>query len=736
MSTMMSRGAIADQISTPATAADTRFGLAVAPARSPRWGVVALAGTASVALLGGFNGSIAGLLVGAAIVVVPGIFIADLVGIRSTAERAVLTISTSLAVWAVVAHVMLSFRWWEPRLVTAVLLGLGATVAAIWQADPVRSGRNVSMSALVADVGPPQLIVSAAAIGLWAASLPSVETDFDDWGLISAVPPTFFVAWALAVGVAAVSATATRTSPRRLAFGVAPLLAMVYATMPLLVDTIRYPWAYKHVGVIRLLDDTGRLHTDVDIYNNFSGFFGIGALLRGAVGADPTSYAAWSQLAAEAAILTAVWLLVRYASSSERVAHLATVLYLLTNWVGQNYFAAQTLATFFCIAFLAVTLSWFMDHPARQPRRGPRRFRHRIAQIGRASIDRPAESHRAARLIVALLLYLGVMMTHPLTPAVAIGVIGAGWMIGWIRDRPFLIGVVTITIGWAVRCITYFAAQSFDLGFGGQPTENADGNLDVTGAPAAVLKVSELTRTFSLVVWIGALVGALICAFAMRRTSALVVAGVLPFGLPLVQSYGGEVIYRVYLYTLPMVVGLAAWGIVALTPLARRRAWSMTTVIATIWCLAMSSGFLIAHYGREGINTVDPSEVAMGDFIAANVPGPALLAQFDGFYPAASSARYPSFQVNDTYTPYIVEMVGRSDKLPSTADLDEVADDLIGLKAGRPYVIVSPGMIESLRQVNALPLASTQAAVDALTINPRFVVRHRIGATWLVEVLE
>ncbi len=706
--------------------------------RTPKWGATVLCTAAAIALGTGIGGAIDAWLLGISMLVVPGVFVADLVAPRWPTERLVVTMSVSLVTWAIVAHVLLSFQWWQPRLVSAVVLGLAAVCAAAWNAGS-STARTVTalerFTSLIDHIGRPQLIWSAVALGLWAGSLPFIDTDFDDWGLITAVPPTFFAAWVVGVGIAAAAATATVVSPRRLAAGIAPLLMMIYGTLPVLLGTIRYPWAYKHVGVIRLLDETGRFHPDVDIYNNFSGFFGLGALLRGATGIDPTSYAPWAQLVAEAAILTTVWLLIRRATNSERVAHLATVLYLITNWVGQNYFAAQTLATYFCLSFLALTIGWFMNGEVRRLRFAPLWLRRRFDTPNADNSGSNPALHRGPRLAVVLTIYLGLLMTHPLTPVVALGAVGAAWVIGWIRDRVVLVGVVVIGLGWAVRCISYFAAQSFDLGFGGQPTENAGGNLDVTGAPATVLTVGELTRGFSLIVWAAAIIGAVVCSWAMRRTSLLAVAVVIPFGLPFVQSYGGEVIYRVYLYSLPMIVAFAAWGIVATAPVTRRRRWPRTTIVATAWCLLMSAGFLVAHFGRESINTVDRSEVMMGEYIAATVADPALLAQFDGTYPAASSARYPGFQVNDTYTPYVVEMLGRSATLPPPEALDEIADDLIALGAGTPYVIVSPGMIDSVRQVNALPVHSTTEAVDFLVGNPRFVVRHQIRDSWLVEVL-
>ena len=724
--------AVATRIESDRTAS-TRRGSGAGP-HGP---LALLCGAGAACLLFGFQGPIIATLLALAIVTVPGIFVVDRVSARGPVERFVVVIVVSITAWTAVAHVLLSLRWWHPAPVAGTLLA-AATLAAL-AGTPRRRSDHVFPTLTIKmrivrfgeNLGTKQMVASAVALSLWAVSLPFIDTEgFGDWGLIAAVPPTFFLAYAVAIAVAVSVGLSRRTGPQRVTAAIVPLLVIIYGTMPMLFNTIRYPWAYKHVGVIRLLDETGRLHGDVDIYNNFSGFFGLAALVRGATGVDPTSYGAWTQLVAEGLILTTVWLLVRRATDSERVAHLAAVLYLITNWVGQNYFAAQTMATLLSLAVLGLSMSWFFGGATRALPWFSSSIKRIAPDVGPSADDDALLARRA----VVLFAFLGLMMTHPLTPVATIGALGTAWVVGWLRDTKLVVGIGVICVGWAVRSYAYFAAQSFDLGFGGSPAANADGNLDYSDAPSAVVAVGDLTRLFSVGVWVLAVVGAILCAWAMRRTGALVVAACVPFGIPLVQSYGGEAIYRVYLYSLPLMVGFVAWGIVTRTPIERRTIAPQPTILATVICLVLGAGFLVAHFGRESINHVEESEVAMGEYVAATLADPALLAQFAGTYPAASSARYPSFQVNDTYVPQIDDLVDARGLRPTTAELDEAADDLWALDAGRPYVIVSPGMIDSINQIASLPIASTQEAVDLLTSSGRFFVRHRIGDTWLMSV--
>lgn len=670
---------------------------------------------------------LSGVIVGLTVFTLPGIFIASAVRAADAAQRAVVVLTTSVTSWMVLANLLLTVGWWHPR--AAVTIGLAA--AAVWRQ---RHGgvRNRWPAVTWRDLATARTAGAVAALALWAIALPAVDlARIDDWGLISALPATYYAALTLAVVVAVSAALDPAATTGRTVVGIAPLLIVIYATLPILSSTIRYPWAYKHVGVIRLLDDTGRLHPHVDIYNNFSGFFGVGALVRGAAGADPTQYGGWAQLAGEAMVLVAVGALAHVATRNAKVARLTVVVYLVTNWVGQNYFAPQTLASLLSITVLALVWSWFTDGSTRRlPFVG--RGLDSLAPTGGASAVGAVRWWRRGTVTIV---FFGLLLTHPLTPVATIGALAGLVCIGWFRDRALLAMLAGAGLLCAIRVSVYLTDRAFRLGFGGSPTGNAGGNVDYSDASGAVVAVGQLTRLFSLSVWACAVLGALLCVWARRRIGLMLVAALVPFGIPLVQSYGGEAVYRVYLYSLPLMAALIAWGIVALTPVAPRARFPQPTVAATALCLVLAAGFLVAHFGRERINLVDPSEVRMEAYIAANVADPALIGQLAGSYPANATARYPSLQTNDTYTPEVLSMLDPSPTLPPPSVLDEVADDFVALTDGTAYIVVSPGMIDAIHQLNELPLENTDDAVRFLTSNQRFRVVARIDDTVLVEVL-
>lgn len=701
--------------------------------------VSAVAACSATSLVVG-QGVLQAWLLGVCMLCVPGAFVATRARAQGPAAVIALVLSVSLTSWMVLAHVLLSLEWWRPRAVAVAACLACATTGGVLvrrrrpvAANVVRTGiagsfRRVGRSSIL------RLALLVVAVGLWWSSLDDIDVGgVGHWGLITQLPVAWFVALVLAVAVAASSSIGPHSTGVVYALGLGSVLTIVYGTLPLLVATARYPWTYKHIGVIRLLSDTGHLHPQVDIYNNFSGLFGLGAMLRSATGIDPTSYAPWAQLVAEAAVVSAVVALVSTIAASRRAGRVAGVLYVVANWVGQNYFAPQALGSLLALTVLTFTWAWFATGPTRSlPLLG--RLVGSLGPVERSSV--PATGARVrveARLLVAFV-FLGLMMTHPLTPAAVCGALAGAVVLGWVRDRWLLVLLGLVVVGWLVRCAPYFAAQEFDLGFGGDPSENAAGNLDYSAAPRPVVLVGVVTRMFSLGLWGLAVGAALYCVWARRRPGGLLLVAVVPFGIPLVQSYGGEAVYRVYLYSLPLVVGLVASAIVSWSPRRTRDLVAWQHRLAVVTAVAMVPGFLVAHYGREEVNQVAASDVAMEEWIARFVPRPALVAQFGDNYPANATAVYPELRISDTYTPQVTALLGPRRELPTSAELDEVADDLVALTPHRVYLVVAPGMVRGVVANALLPIASTSDVVALLTDHPRFSVVHRIDDTWLLEV--
>jgi hypothetical protein len=693
---------------------------------------VAAAGLA-VALTLGWRGPLVGALLAVVVATLPGALVIERVAPRDRAEAMLVVVASSVVAWMLVAHLLLSLQWWQPRLVVAALaaaLALGRTVAT---ASTRTSKRGAALRTSLHSMGWRQPAVLAVLLAVWAVSLPSIDLGtIGDWGLVAELPVLWFVALAGVVVVAARAALRPAPVTGHVVAAIGAVLVVVYATVPLVSATLRYPWTYKHLGVVRLLDETGRLHPDVDIYNNFSGMFGLAALVRGATGVDPEVYAAWSQLAGQALIVLAVWVVARRLTGDVHVAHLAALVLVLIDWVGQNYFSAQVLATFLAGVVLAMVASWFAVPGSR---RIPR-LEGLLVRLGppapSASLDRvlpppPAAHVVGARRWAVAAVGLAVASTHALTASVMVLVVVVMLLVGWVRDLPMVAAVAASYAVGMLRAWPYFASRGTDLGFGGSVAGNVAGNVHAVDPPAVVELVGLISKVFAVSVWCLAVAGAVLGTRAGRRLGLAGVLAGVPFVMPLVQSYGGEAIYRAYLYALPGVAALAAVALVELSHRFRR-------ATAVAMSLALAAGFVVVHYGRELQNHVAVSEVAVQEALAAR-PDPVLIgANFGDWSPADLSARYPMIQYSETWTPNISDELDPSSDVPLVDQLGPIADDLLGLTDGTVYVTLGPGMIEVLHQTGSLPIESVAEALDLLTSSQRFVVVTRIGDSALLRV--
>ena len=131
---------------------------------------------------------------------------------------------------------------------------------------------------------------SPLVLALWAFALTGANLDkVAGLGLLQALPPIWFAAFALLLVGFAVALSGTRPRPLVLALYVLGLVALLHATALLLYDGPRFAWTYKHLGVTELIAATGHAHRSLDIYGNWPGFFAASAWLTdvGRRRADP-----------------------------------------------------------------------------------------------------------------------------------------------------------------------------------------------------------------------------------------------------------------------------------------------------------------------------------------------------------------------------------------------------------------------------------------------------------------
>ena len=404
----------------------------------------------------------------------------------------------------------------------------------------------------------------ATALALWGIALAGADVEaIAGLGLLNALPVSYYLAFALLLVGFAAAVTQDVLSPKVLGLYIVALVIVLHATTPLLYDEPRYPWVYKHLGVINLITATGTVDRTVDIYHNWPGFFAVNAWFSSLTGIAPMSYAEWAQVFFNLANVVAVRFALRGLTRDERLLWTATWLFVLGNWIAEDYLAPQALGFLLTVVVLGLCLRCA---PApRMAKSGPGRWwERRLERFADAMAPRrghpfipPRPLSPRAALALGGVCYLAIVVTHQLSPIFRILAVTALSLFG--RRVPLWIPAAMLAVeAWWVALAWPFLSEHYLL-LSPNPSE--------TGRPEGSTLVHTLPG-YRLVVYatiaILALMALLAAAGFVRRLrghhwelagASLAVVPVLVVGL---QSYNGGAALRAYLFALPWLAFFAA----------------------------------------------------------------------------------------------------------------------------------------------------------------------------------
>ncbi|MEU6740772.1 glycosyltransferase [Streptosporangium sandarakinum] len=441
---------------------------------------------------------------------------------------------------------------------------------------------------------------------LWGLSLRGVHLDgMTDLGLITVMPVTFWLAIAVMV-IGFVCLLGDREALELWHAGyVLVLIAVLHATPALLYPSLRYSWAWKHVSVIDYLIRHGATDPDVtplSAYHQWPGFFSFFALMTRAAGLENAlGIAVWGPAVFNVALLLPLLLLWRTVTRNRQLVWGAVWVYFSCSWVGQDYFSPQATTLVLYLIVLSVVVRRF--------RRGPIRAGEDPEALG---AEPPPVSDTRTRLVWSCLLVvvvLGIASSHQLTPLVLTAALFSLVLLRRHRNVGILVVTGLIVAGWDLLA----ARQLLEERFGDivESLGDAGGNLDDglialgDASPGQVI-VAYADRALSAGLWLLAFAGAYKRRHLLRRAwLPLVAIGLSPLMFLAGGSYGGEIVFRVYLFTLPLTAFLAA----ALF-LPARREWIRLTVLPLVFLL-MVTGFFFGNYGKEQTNYFTSAEAAL-----------------------------------------------------------------------------------------------------------------------------
>jgi hypothetical protein len=447
-----------------------------------------------------------------------------------------------------------------------------------------------------------------AGLSCWALALSDINLQgLGDYGLLPALPVTWYVGFALLI-VGAVGAM-TGPRPRGWLIGayVAAVAIVLSATVAAVAPVPSRGWTYKHIGVTRFLGLHGQVDPSLGFYHRWPGFFALNAALAHLAGvADPMRYAGWAEPFFTLVETTLVAACARAIARGVRLAGAAALIFLLANWVGQNYYAPQAFAYMLALAFMFVLLR----HAIAAGHEPARRTVALIARVLRARAQEPlpAAGERwptAATIAVLLGLDAVIVASHELTPYGLLLQVGILTLIGLLSPRWLLIPMVAITLGYLLPNLD-FVRQHVGLVSSFDPFANAHPHSVAGAAPQAGKQLADLAGT---VLYALTVIGAAVAAARLarvglgRRALPVAVLAAGPVGLLFGQNYGGEAILRVALFTVPWCALLIAGGLATVRS-ARARFGCSFVLIAVLAALTLP-----ASLGAEELQVVTAREV-------------------------------------------------------------------------------------------------------------------------------
>ncbi|WP_304117320.1 hypothetical protein [Mycolicibacterium bacteremicum] len=596
--------------------------------------------------------------------------------------------------WVQVIAVCASSGYWYHRNRGSARSG----VRWRWVADTTVAGQSTARKHL-------SLALSVTAIVIWAIAVPGLPgVDASYYGLLfSGTGPLLAVcivlcAWALLVAV-----RDRRLVPAAVAVGAAIVVARV--TTFVATEVPLYDWTYKHLAVVDYILVHGRIAPDgTDIYAQWSAFFVMFAWFSEVTGVAPMTIAHVFAPIIHVLIALAVYCAARVLGRLRRTALAAAFLAEVFNWVGQDYFSPQAWSLTLAFGMIVLLLA------ARRSRTSG---------------------------ILAIVVFAATVPTHQLTPFWAVAVVCLLCVIRWAR--PWWISLVMVAIVGSYLLLNLEAVLPYGVFSGSSPVSNATSNIVSSGMPAKDF-TSLVVRSLSLTV----VVAAFACALWLWRQKKPVVAlGIVAFssfGLLLGQNYGGEAIFRVYLYALLGCAVLIAPALVAAVDRGRVGPRAVTTrVIAVLGLSGLSLAGLHGYVALWPMVVETRNQIDLMNSITEGAdPRTRLVMIRPSGMPTRVNADYAGLTL---FNPYFDESIaydlwdGRDPNLPALkaafpADDDiKILDDNATREAYMAYLMFSEQSNKAVRYYGDYRPEAVEILQDALRNSPNWTVYYEDGAT-------
>jgi hypothetical protein len=571
----------------------------------------------------------------------------------------------------------------------------------------------------------------SASVLLWKLALPLIDvSNLDDFGLVALFP------WQLWLALAILATSFVFSLQNDLARTPLPLahlfvlVAFLHLTPALIYENVRYPWVWKHIGMVDFIQRHGSVDRDakfLQAYHNWPGLFYVSAWIGNWLGMGAADFANLSRYAPaffETAFVLALVQVYRRLTVDLRIVWLAIWVFLCGNWIGQDYYSPQAVALLLYLIIISLCIG-----PLRSLQTWTAHVRDPLGVLaarfvgtlhgGRIGPAASFDSHAGPiNQMAAVLLFAAAVLvlvaTHQLTPIALILALSGLFAAGQL-NLSYLLFAVAAELLWVFYFASPYVAQNLAgefQDFGGGINTASHRLVDATNASIGKWWVVFGGRACALTIVAAAFAGGVMRLRSGYRDVAAAVLLLAP--LPMIAtSYGGEILFRVYMFALPFLAFFAATAIFTI-PGRAIPVW-VKTMVATI-CALLAVGFYFGDNGKDIEYTYSSQEIAASTWLHEHAAPGTLLIE--------GSHEYPSQFKNYENIAYLtIDRESLEDRSMIAARPAKLFAEWMGdPKWSAGYIILTRSQKISTEYNGTLPKGTLDNIEQALLLSPDFNV--------------
>jgi hypothetical protein len=458
-------------------------------------------------------------------------------------------------------------------------------------------------------------LVALSVVGFGLAISSARTAHIGAWGLIPALGIPFVVAVLASVALVALGLV----GPRRwiIIAGLA-LVTFAFAGVPCLVTSnFIGGWDYKHLGVVDLISIGHSLSDTKDLYQQWPGFFSVAADVERLSGNASLHYANWaSPLFLGVVGYAAFYAALRLNPGRWDIAAGASCLVLVTGWASQFYFAPQSLA--FAIEMLI--LAGLVD---RLPIDWRRRRHRGTAPATGVDESSPPDARPLDRGWVALQggAFVAIVLTHQLTPFILLAQL-VPFVFARSATRSMRTGLIAAVVFTLAYLLAHLPVLEVNSIFNTFSATTLTGSA-ITAPSVYQVRAADGAHIVVAFVWGGAALCVLRLWRRWRRSqryAAPTVLAVMPIWMLVIGNYGGEAIYRVWLFSSPwcaLIIATACCDFVRFRRVTQRVA-PVAGALVCAGCFFASAQ--ATDFGMWKMLAVPNSDIAASTWLLKHAP--------------------------------------------------------------------------------------------------------------------